>query len=92
MADEPMGLGPRLIKAREARGWSQRELAHRTGIAVPVLNRLETGERTNPGIRMIKLLARALGVSTDYLCEMDRDGEEDAEGQERDTLIAIPYV
>lgn len=69
----PAGLGPRVIYAREVLGLSQAELADLAGIGRPALNRIESGERNNPGRDILRRLARALRVSTDFLCEMDRN-------------------
>src|SRR5262245_56166533 len=71
MADQPVGLGQRIIQARERLGLTQRELADRAHIAVPVLNRLETGQRHDPGLNLLRRVARALRVSLDYLGERD---------------------
>ena len=78
MAEDPVGLGPRIRRAREVLGLSQHELAARARISVPVLNRLETGQRANPGLEILRTLAYALGVTLDYLGEMEsfRQGEE----------------
>jgi transcriptional regulator with XRE-family HTH domain len=77
MAEDPVGLGPRIRRAREVLGLSQQELAARARLSVPVLNRLETGQRANPGLEILRTLAYALGVTLDYLGEMEtfRQGE-----------------
>jgi transcriptional regulator with XRE-family HTH domain len=75
MEPEPIGLGPRIRKAREAMGLSQAELARRAGTSIPQLNRLENGTRADPGLQLLKRLARALGVSLDYLGEMKPESD-----------------
>lgn len=47
-------------EARQARGWSQEELAERTGLSVRTIQRIETGGR--PGLSSARLLAEALGL------------------------------
>jgi transcriptional regulator with XRE-family HTH domain len=84
MADDPIGLGPRIRAAREKLGLSQQELAARARISVPVLNRLENGQRANPGLETLRALARALRVTMDYLGEMD--GGPESPG---DRLLAV---
>lgn len=61
-----MDIGKRIIKLRESRDWSQRELAKRVKLNVSVMNRIESGERP---VRDHELLAIAsvLDVSTDQL-------------------------
>jgi transcriptional regulator with XRE-family HTH domain len=62
----PQWFGPRLRELREARGWTQLELA---GRAVPPMTRegvaqLETGRR-EPAWRTVLALCQALGVTPD---------------------------
>ncbi len=45
---------------RQARGWSQEELAARTGLSVRTIQRIENG--SPPGLSSARLLAEALGV------------------------------
>jgi len=68
-----MNIGERIIKLREKRGWSQRELARRIDINVSVMNRIESGERPVKDQELLKL-SNVLEVSTDYLL-----GKEDNE-------------
>jgi transcriptional regulator with XRE-family HTH domain len=55
-----------LRAARQARGWTQAELAERAGIAVEVCGRLERG-RVLPRADTLVRLAVVLAVSTDAL-------------------------
>ncbi|GEM05622.1 transcriptional regulator [Halolactibacillus miurensis] len=68
-----MNIGERIIKLREKRGWSQRELSRRIDINVSVMNRIESGERPVKDQELLKL-SNVLEVSTDYLL-----GKEDSE-------------
>lgn len=56
----------RLHDTREQRGLSQRELAKRCALSINQINRYETGA-TEPSANILALIARELGVSTDYL-------------------------
>jgi transcriptional regulator with XRE-family HTH domain len=56
----------RLKALREARGWSQRELALRCGLGDSQINKYETGMH-DPSASYLKLIAEQLEVSTDYL-------------------------
>jgi transcriptional regulator with XRE-family HTH domain len=50
-----------LRKARQAKGWSQEELAHRARINRTYLSKLETGA-TWAGLEVIAKVSKALGV------------------------------
>ena len=50
-----IALGDRLRSAREARGLTQRQLAHRSGLTPDVISRLENGHFRNPGLRTLRL-------------------------------------
>ncbi len=52
----------RLKTLREAKGWSQAELARRAGVTQAYIAQLETGVRTNPTLKVAQRLARALRV------------------------------
>jgi transcriptional regulator with XRE-family HTH domain len=72
------GIAERVRKAREYRGWSQKELATRAGIHPVVLNRLEKGHKAGVQAETIRRLAEALRVSADYLLSLTdeiNDGE-----------------
>ncbi len=55
------GFGRRVRELRNARGWSQEELAHRAGMHYTYVGGIERGER-NPALVNIGALASALGV------------------------------
>ena len=59
-------IGQRIIQTRERKGWKQKELATRSGIPVPTLNRIERGQQSLFAER-VGTLAHVLGVSADYL-------------------------
>ena len=65
-------IGQRIVQTRESKGWKQKELATRTGIPVPTLNRIERGQQSVFAERMATL-ARVLNVSTDYLLGLIED-------------------
>jgi tetratricopeptide (TPR) repeat protein len=69
-------IGERLRRLRRERGMSQRELAS-PGVSYAYISRIEGGAR-RPSVKALRMLARKLGVSADYLetgCEI-RDTEE----------------
>lgn len=59
-------LGENVRQARKARGWSQEELAHRSGLAVVQISRVERGVR-EVRLGTILKLVRALDVSPNEL-------------------------
>jgi transcriptional regulator with XRE-family HTH domain len=71
-------VGERLRRLRRDRGLSQRELAG-PGVSYAYISRIEAGTRT-PSVKALRTLARALGVSSEYLetgTEVrDSDGRE----------------
>ncbi len=56
----------RLRKAREQKGWSQRELGRLCGIGATLIHKYETGQ-TDPLSSTLKLIADQLHISVDYL-------------------------
>ncbi|NJP37890.1 helix-turn-helix domain-containing protein [Alkalicoccus luteus] len=73
-----MSLGDRIVRLRERKSWSQRELASRANINVSVLNRIEKGERPARADEILTI-SRLLDVSTDYLLK----GEEKPDYREK---------
>jgi transcriptional regulator with XRE-family HTH domain len=55
-------LGRRLRTLREAKGWSQDNLARRVKLTKPYVSMLETGARKQPSLPTLVRLAKALGV------------------------------
>ena len=55
-------VGDNCVRIRKARGWTQEELAERSGLSQQYLSDLERGKR-NPTIVTIYELAQAFGVS-----------------------------
>ena len=68
-------IGERVKHERERRRFSQVELAREAGISQALLSRIEAGKIVAPNADVIKSLARALWVTTDYLLCMD-DSEQ----------------
>ena len=66
----------RLISAREAAGITKAELADRSGLSVSAIQGYETGRR-RPNADQLGRLAKALGVSADYLlCLVDEEANQ----------------
>ena len=59
-------FGQNVRAARLARGWTQEQLAHESGLATVQISRIERGRR-EVRITTLLRLGRALGVSADQL-------------------------
>lgn len=77
-----LGFGNRLRKLREARGFSQRELAERVGIEFVQISRYERGQAL-PNLESLMALADGLRVDVNVLLR----GE--AEGARQDDTLAL---
>jgi transcriptional regulator with XRE-family HTH domain len=54
-------VAARITWFRKTRGWSQRELAEKTGLSAPCITSYEAGSRGIP-LRSVGLIAEAFGV------------------------------
>ena len=64
---DPGVLGRNVARLRAARGWSQSELARRSGASQNFISALEGGARQSARVETVQALARALGVTVDEL-------------------------
>jgi transcriptional regulator with XRE-family HTH domain len=79
-----MTIGARVRREREKRGWTLRELARRAAVSPGAISKLEGGARLSPSMEVGKRLARALGVTLDYLAGMyDEEATDTALGRNR---------
>lgn len=62
-----MTMGERIRRRRQELGLSQQDLSEATGLRRAAISELERGKKTGMTIDTAKALARALGVSVDYL-------------------------
>lgn len=72
-----MRLGERLKRAREKKGWSQRELARQAHVRYATISELENGIRTAMNTDTAKRIARSLGISVDYLIGTFEEEEDE---------------
>lgn len=66
-------LGTRVREARKARNLTQEDLAHLAGVRAGTIFRTEA-EASAPRIESLAAIARALGVTTDWLLTGEGDG------------------
>lgn len=80
-------FGARLKRIREVRGWSQQELADKADVPYMTIYRAERAINQEPRISVAVKLARALGVTVDYLVGM-YDGMETKPEEGASELLA----
>jgi len=68
-------LGERLSQARAHQGWNQSECARQAGVHRATLALLEDGKKPHIRSDMLFTLAKALGVSADYLLGLQEDAQ-----------------
>ena len=73
-----MNLGLRIRRRREQLGLSQMDLSKLAEIPQSRISELESGARTQMSLQNLRSMARALGVSADYLLDTWEDGEAPA--------------
>jgi transcriptional regulator with XRE-family HTH domain len=65
----------RLRELRTAKGWTQQELAERSGVPQYTISRLESGEPESVNLTHLEQLADALEVDAGYLILHTRRGK-----------------
>lgn len=60
-------IGNRIALLMKELGWSEGELGRRSGVPQPTIHRILTGTSASPRQANVEKLAKALGVSTEYL-------------------------
>jgi transcriptional regulator with XRE-family HTH domain len=79
-----MKLGELIAIARELKGWSQRELAAKSGVSNAIISQMETGFIKSPSFIKVVKIAKALNLSLDRLAKLE---EEDAlDGREHNEM------
>jgi len=82
-------------QAREARGWSQAELAERVGCSPSVISRIETGPRAPTGDQLF-MLCDVLNLSNTKAAKesetRDKNAKKDVFPLSRDLMLALIKV
>jgi transcriptional regulator with XRE-family HTH domain len=73
-----MNFGTKIRQRREQLGLSQQELARKLGMTQARISEIESGARPHVNLTNLRNLARALGVSADYLIGTWEDEAEAA--------------
>jgi len=68
-----MTFAEKLTRLRKEHGWSQTKLGQQIGVHIAHISRLEN-DKSQPSVDLLQKIARAFGVSMDYL--MDEEADE----------------
>ena len=74
-----MSLGGFIKRAREDKGWSQRDLSRHSGVSISTVHNLEQGLVKTLRLETARLLARALGVSVDQMADAAKESDHDVQ-------------
>ncbi len=85
-----MSIGEQIKKARQNRGYTQQELADILGVAKNTVTGYERGNRA-PDALKIKAIAKALGVTGNWLMECEHEDELSPVASEEALMIARKY-
>lgn len=75
---QTMDMGQRIKRLRDRKGLSLRQLSELCGVERGLLSRIERGQRPHVSVPVAMRIAKALGVTLDYLAGMYEE-DEDAE-------------
>ena len=84
-----MDLGSYLIQVRNERGYSQRDLAEKSGVSPAEISRVESGKRLKPSPSVLRAIADTLVISYPYLMQLAgyMDVPEEAETPETEDVF-----
>jgi transcriptional regulator with XRE-family HTH domain len=71
-----MKIGKRIAELREAKGWTQSELAAKARVTPSAINQIESGLTKRPSIETLFPIADALNVDARELAGIDRGTED----------------
>ena len=82
----------RIAEAREARGWTQEQLAQAVGTTQQTIQRWESGQ-TDPQISKVEAVSKALGITMSFLLGVDANGNgETLSANERELVDILRSV
>ena len=71
-----MDIGQRIKRLRARKGVSLRQLSELSGVERGLLSKLERGQRPQVSLQVAMRIAKALGVTLDYLAGMYEDDDQ----------------
>ncbi len=77
-------VGERIVLLRRRKGFTQPELARRTGMGITTLNRIENAHQSM-AMEKVVALAQVLGCTSDYLLGLS----DDLESEPLPTMLAL---
>ena len=80
-----MELGSYLIQGRNERGYSQRDLAEKSGVSPAEISRVESGKRLKPSPSVLRAIADTLVISYPYLMQLAGYMDEPEEAKTPET-------
>ena len=81
-----MDLGSYLIQVRNERGYSQRDLAEKSGVSPAEISRVESGKRLKPSPSVLRAIADTLVISYPYLMQLAGYMDEPKEAETPETV------
>lgn len=81
----------RIAEAREARGYTQEQLAQAIGTTQQTIQRWESGQVT-PRIDKVEDVSRALGITMSFLLGIDDNKKEQLSAQEQEIVDIMRSV
>jgi len=84
--------GDRVRRLRRRKGWTQEELADRTGIGRRYIGSIETGDVENPEPATVKKLAKAFGVSMRSIGEPLKWWDDEGRPNTVEAIELDPYL
>lgn len=91
MATLKVTLGDRITELRKAKGWSQTELAKKTGVSYTQMSRYEI-RGVQPPANTLKKLADVLDTTVDFLINGDKDEKVKASLKDAELLQQFKAV
>ena len=84
-------LGQRIHELRQARGWSQVELARKLNVSKQTISNWEN-DNIQPSIEMLVRLAQVLNITTDYLLGLDNIPRLDISGLSTEIIAHLSLL
>ncbi len=77
----------RIAEAREARGWTQEQLAAAIGTTQQTIQRWESGH-TEPKVSNVEKISSALGITLSFILDIDNDKDSETLSNDERELLA----
>ena len=75
----PSNLQVNIRRLRIQKEWDRTELARKARVSLPYISQLESGARTNPGMKVLRKIARALGTTVALLQADPAEHDDEAQ-------------